>query len=77
MCARKYELVSEDDRDRDSGSVRRFPEQHSAERVAAQKRMAQDLIVQMMPDPRERRQVLKYMAELIDWQENDNGGGGD
>lgn len=62
--------------DDDGGDiVKKFPEPYSPERVAAQKRLAQQFMVQMPKDPREQRQVLRYMTDLVDWQEAHNGEG--
>lgn len=55
--------------------VVQFPEHFNAEHVAAQKRLAAQLIGQMPADPREQRAVVRYLNELIDWQEKQNGGG--
>jgi hypothetical protein len=50
-----------------------FPRPFEHTDIIAQKRLAQQLVAQMMVDPREQRAVLKYMEELISWQEQENG----
>lgn len=70
----KRALSKDRDGNQNDGMVKKFPEQYDAERVAAQKRLAQQLMVQMPKDRREQRQVLRFIAELIDWQD-DHGDG--
>lgn len=54
--------------------VTKFPEIFDADRVAAQKRLAVQLVSQMMADTREQRWVLRYMGQLVEWQEADQNG---
>lgn len=49
---------------------RRFP----PDRVAAQKRLAVQLVGQMPLDDDEQSEVIRYMGELITWQQDGNGG---
>lgn len=64
-----------DDSDREQDDVVQFPEKFSAEHVTAQKRLAQQLVTQMPKDPREQRAVLRYMSDLLFWQQQPNGEG--
>lgn len=61
--------------DRDDDKVEKFPAQFDAARAGAQKRLAQQFMVQMPKDPREQRQIVRYMIELIDWHETNGNGG--
>lgn len=62
-----------DDDGRPKQDVAQFPERFDAEHVTAQKRLAQQLVTQMPKDPREQRAVLRYMSELLFWQQQPNG----
>lgn len=57
----------------DPKGVAQFPVRFAPERVAAQKRWAQQLMAQMPADPREQRAIIGYVNELIEWQESQNG----
>lgn len=53
----------------------KFPARHSQENITAQKRLAQQFMVQMPKDAREQKEVVRYLLELIEWQERQNGDG--
>lgn len=62
-----------DDDDDKHHDVVNFPPQHTSSQVAAQKALATQLVAQMMRNTQEQRAVIRFMIELIDWQERENG----
>lgn len=50
--------------------VRKLPKPFPPEQIAAQKRLANQLVAQMPADPRIQRAVVRYVIALIDWNES-------
>lgn len=71
----KRPLPKDHDENQNDG-VKKFPDHFDAEHIGAQKRLAQQFMVQMPKDPRAQRQVLRFMSELIDWQDGQSGDDG-
>ncbi len=53
--------------------VLQFPDNFSTDDIASHKRLAIQLVAQMMIDPREQRSVVRCMTELFEWLDDPDG----